>query len=153
MPTIFLSHTFVDKPFVEKLAKSLVSIGVNVWYDKWEIRIGDSLLWKIEQGIRANEYLGVVLSPDAIASEWVKTELASAWHKQLQSKQIVVLPILYRDCEMPLFLADRKYADFRADYEAGFRSLATALGVNDTEVLAIRKWRLFAKAKKGECKK
>lgn len=30
MPTIFLSHTSIDKPFVEKLAKDLENIGINV---------------------------------------------------------------------------------------------------------------------------
>jgi len=34
MPSIFLSHTSVDKPFVEKLAYDLRRIGVNVWFDK-----------------------------------------------------------------------------------------------------------------------
>ena len=32
-------------------------------------------------------------------------------------KKIIVLPILYRDCELPQFLSDRKYADFRSDYK------------------------------------
>jgi hypothetical protein len=43
MPSIFLSHTSIDKPFVEKLANGLRSIGVNVWFDKWEIKVGESI--------------------------------------------------------------------------------------------------------------
>lgn len=34
MPSVFLSHTSVDKPFVEKLANDLRRVGVNVWFDK-----------------------------------------------------------------------------------------------------------------------
>lgn len=44
MPTIFLSHTSIDKPFVEKLARDLMRLGINVWYDKYEIKVGESIL-------------------------------------------------------------------------------------------------------------
>lgn len=63
MPSLFLSHSSADKTFVEKLAKDLEGVGVNVWFDKWEIKVGDSLTGKIEEGLQANDYLGLVLSP------------------------------------------------------------------------------------------
>jgi len=31
MPSLFLSHSSADKTFVEKLAKDLEGVGVNVW--------------------------------------------------------------------------------------------------------------------------
>ncbi len=145
MPSLFLSHTSFDKPFVEKLAKDLQRIGVNVWYDKWEIKVGDSITWKIEEGIRENEYLAIVLSPEALNSEWVKSELGAAWVKQLKIKKIFLLPILYRDCDIPLFLSDRKYADFRLDYNQGFIELASVLGIKNTETLSVDNWRKFTK--------
>jgi hypothetical protein len=40
MASIFLSHTGIDKPFVEKLFKDLKRIGVDVWFDKWAIHLG-----------------------------------------------------------------------------------------------------------------
>lgn len=60
MPSLFLSHSSADKTFVEKLAKDLEGVGVNVWFDKWEIKVGDSLTGKIEEGLQANDYLGLV---------------------------------------------------------------------------------------------
>lgn len=69
MPSLFLSHSSVDKPFVEKLANDLVRVGINVWFDKWAINVGDSLTWRIEEGLQANDYLALVLSPEALASE------------------------------------------------------------------------------------
>lgn len=59
MPSLFLSHSSVDKPFVEKLAFDLDGVGVDVWFDKWAINVGDSLTWRIEEGIKDNEYLGL----------------------------------------------------------------------------------------------
>ncbi|MDC4205033.1 MAG: toll/interleukin-1 receptor domain-containing protein [Candidatus Manganitrophus sp.] len=146
MPSIFLSHTSFDKPFVEKLATDLKRIGVNVWFDKWQIRVGESITWKIEEGIRENEFLGIIFSPEALNSEWVKTELSSGWVKQIQNKRIVVLPILYRDCQIPLFIADRKYADFRKNYQSGFKELAGVLGVKEIETLSIDNWRRFTRS-------
>ena len=34
MPSLFLSHSSIDKPLVEKLAQDLVRVGINVWFDK-----------------------------------------------------------------------------------------------------------------------
>ena len=62
MPSLFLSHSSADKTFVEKLAKDLEGVGVNVWFDKWEIKVGDSLTGKIEEGLQANDYLGLVVT-------------------------------------------------------------------------------------------
>ena len=56
MPSLFLSHSSVDKTFVEKLAKDFEGVGVNVWFDKWEIKVGDSLTGKIEGGLQVNDY-------------------------------------------------------------------------------------------------
>jgi hypothetical protein len=143
MSSIFLSHTSIDKPFVEKLAKDLKRLGINVWFDKWEITVGESITWKIDDGIRENEFLGIVLSPEALISEWVKSEISSGWVKQMQSRKVIILPILYRTCQIPLFLQDRKYANFTISYESGLDELAEVFGIKNTEVIAIENWRKF----------
>lgn len=143
MSSIFLSHTSSDKPFIEKLARDLKRLGVNVWFDKWEIQVGDSLTWKIEEGIRENEFLGIVLSQESLNSEWVKSELSAAWLKQMKTKKIVVLPIMYKDCDLPLFLADRKYADFRENYSIGLEELASVFEIKDIDTISINSWRRY----------
>lgn len=89
MPSLFLCHASVDKPFVEKLANDLKGAGVNVWFDQWNIRVGESITWKIDEGIRENEYLSIVMSPESVNSEWVKTELGAAC--QCRTKRSVFL--------------------------------------------------------------
>lgn len=152
MPTIFLSHTSIDKPFVEKLARDLMRLGINVWYDKYEIKVGESILWKIDEGIQEAEYLGVVISRDAWESEWVRTEISAAWQKQVKQKGNFVLPIYYRECEMPLFLSGIKYADFRTDYQSGLQDLVRVFGIKELEVITEDNWREFARRKRGEWK-
>ena len=48
---IFLSHSSKDKEFVRKLADDLKTYGLSVWFDEWEIKVGDSITNKISQGI------------------------------------------------------------------------------------------------------
>lgn len=78
MPSVFLSHTSIDKPFVEKLARDLNCLGIDAWVDKYEIKVGESIFWRVEEGLRESEYFAIVLSPEALASEWVRSEIAVA---------------------------------------------------------------------------
>ena len=131
MTSIFLSHTSIDKPFVEKLASDLERLGVNAWVDKYEINVGESIFWKVEEGLRETEFFGIVLSPEALNSEWVKAEIATAWDKKMLSGNSSILPILHRNCELPSLLKSLKYANFTEDYNTGFIDLTRALGIKN----------------------
>ena len=110
---IFLCHATEDKLFVRKLKKSLERKGVSeVWVDEGELLIGDSLLNKIEEGINMTKYFGVVLSPRAIQSKWVKRELEIAMNREIESDEVIVLPLLYERCELPRFIKTKLYGDF-----------------------------------------
>lgn len=113
--SIFLSHNWKDKPFVRRLADDLRLAGATVWLDEAEIKLGDSLITKIEQGIDEATYLGVVLSPDSVQSSWVQRELEIALNEEIDGKKVKALPLLYRDCKMPSFLSGKLYADFREE--------------------------------------
>lgn len=127
---IFLSHTNVDKPFVRELKERLEAHGVkDIWLDEAEILIGDSLTKKIEEGLRKTKYIGVVLSPNSIKSTWVERELEIALSREMSSGEVVILPLLYENCELPLFLRGKLYADFTstAKYEESLAKLLRRL--------------------------
>jgi hypothetical protein len=113
MSSIFLSHNHADKSFVRRLAQDLQAAGVRVWLDEAEMMIGDSLIEKIRQGIDEMDYLGVILSQNSVRSEWVKREVNVAMHQEIEGKQVKVLPVMVQDCELPGFLKEKLYADFR----------------------------------------
>jgi len=127
--SIFLSHNRVDKEFVRRLADDLRRAGITVWVDEAEIRLGDSIIGKIEEGILGSEYLGVILSPSSVASQWVKEELHTVLHYQVSKKAKTVLPLLYQSCDVPPFLVDKLYADFTnpGQYEFVLRQLISRL--------------------------
>jgi hypothetical protein len=125
MSSIFLSHNHNDKPFVRRLADSLRAQGVRVWVDEAEIGVGDSLIEKIENAIDDMEYVGVVLSPESVDSQWVKREVRQALTDEIANRRVKVLPILFNNCKIPGFLRDKLYADFRpgADFDVGVQAL------------------------------
>lgn len=127
---IFLCHSSRDKSFARRLADDLRAAGVTVWVDEAEIRVGDSLVERIQSGIAAMEYLAVVLTPDAVDSGWVEREVATALTEEIEKRRVKVLPLLYKTCAIPTLLRDKKFADFRKPqkYQSSLRELLKRLG-------------------------
>lgn len=139
MSTIFISYNHGDKDFARRLTVDLQRLGVDVWLDELECKIGDSLVEAVQNGIASSEYLGVVLSPNSVASPWVQKEIEAALTEEVKRKRVKVLPLLLVDCEFPLFLNGRKYADFRskAEYPDSLQQLAERLGVQISQLPAL----------------
>jgi hypothetical protein len=125
--TAFISYSWADAAFARRLARDLRKAEVNIWFDRWEIKVGDSISGKIEAGLRDSDYLIIVLSPRSINSEWVRQELSAARVKELEARKVSVLPVLIERCELPPWLRDKRYADFRKNYERGLQELLHVL--------------------------
>jgi hypothetical protein len=125
---IFISYSQKDAPFVEGLAKNLVAAKHNVWIDRWELNVGDSLTQKIQRALTDSSAMLVILSRNSVGSEWCKRELSAGLIRELEERKTLVMPCVIDDCDVPLFLRDKLYADFRKDADAAFdlvdRSLA-----------------------------
>lgn len=111
-PAVFLCHSSSDNGFARKLAVGLAGSGCKVWLDEAEIRVGDSLLAKIEAGILGTKYLVACLSRASVQSRWCQEELRMALARRIGGHEVAVLPVLLESCEMPGFLQEKKYADF-----------------------------------------
>lgn len=127
MHDLFICHSWKDKAFVNWLAITLGQKGIKTWVDEGEILVGDSLIEKIQEGISKTRYFAIVLSNDSINSYWVKKELEMAIAREFEEKKVVIIPILIEDCEPPLYLKTKKYADFRTSDEKGLRELLRVL--------------------------
>lgn len=127
IPSAFISYSSKDSEFVERLVNDLSKSRKKVWWDRWEIKIGDSITKKINEGIDRNDYLILVLSPNSVRSAWVEKELNAGLMRELQSRNVVVLPILIADCNIPPLIADKRYADFRSNYGQGLAELLVVI--------------------------
>jgi hypothetical protein len=124
---VFISYSHADKTFVDKLAANLVKHNAHVWLDRWELNVGDSILNHVQQAIQDSDALLIVLSKTSVTSEWCKKELNAGLMRELGEKRVLVLPVLVEDCEMPMFLREKMYADFRGKFADGLKPLVDAL--------------------------
>ncbi len=124
---IFISYSHEDKEFVDDLAMQLVIKKAHVWLDRWELNTGDSIIERIQDAMDAAIASIVVLTPASTQTAWCKKELSSGILKELEKREVLVLPLLKEDCEIPLFLRDKLYADFRHSFDEGFNSLLKAI--------------------------
>jgi TPR repeat protein len=124
VPSAFISYSREDSEFALRLAKDLKAAGAQVWLDQIDIKPGRSWDNAVEDALLESPQMLVVLSPSAARSENVRNEISFA----LEQGKIVV-PVLYRDCVVPLRLQRTQRIDFRADYALGLASLLDQLRV------------------------
>ena len=122
-----------EKAYTVYDLKDILGLDVEVWLDKWEIKVGDSLLDKIEEGLESSDYLIIILSNNSVKSSWVRKELNVFLCNEISSKQVKILPVLIDNCDIPIFLREKLYADFRGEYEIGFNVLSTFLTQSESE--------------------
>jgi len=132
---VFISYSHKNKDFVDKLAANLVKHKTNVWVDSWELNVGDSIIDKVQDAIQESSALIIVISKSSMESEWCKKELSSGFLRELEEKRVVVLPLLLEDCEMPIFLRGKMYADFRTNFDEGLSKTLEAIAkvTSDTQ--------------------
>lgn len=123
---IFISYSHSDKDFVDRLASQLVRNRTYVWLDRWELNVGDSIIARIQEAISSASALLVILSNASVQSEWCKKEMNAGLLRELDERQVVVLPVLLENCSIPLFLRDKLYADFRTNFDDGLRAILEA---------------------------
>jgi hypothetical protein len=116
---IFISYSHKDKVFVDRLATQLVQRNVNIWLDRWELSVGDSIMDRIQDAVEGAAALLVVLSRASVTSEWCKKELSAGLLRELEEKRVVVMPVMLEDCSVPVFARGKKFADFRSDFDTG----------------------------------
>lgn len=90
---VFISHASEDKETVVRpLANALREAGLRVWFDEFELRMGDSLRRTIDKGLANSRFGVVVLSQAFFSKEWPNYELDGIVTQAATGEQ-VMLPI------------------------------------------------------------
>lgn len=130
---LFLSHNNADKPWTERLAAAVEADRsgppLKVFFDKWDIPHGGDIPAELEEGLQNSKYVGLVLSPEALSSDWMTLERSTAIYRDPRARQRSVIPLLRRTCDLPDMLARLKYIDFRSeqDFNEGLDNLVGIL--------------------------
>lgn len=94
---VFISHAGEDKDeVVRPLAHALRERGLEVWFDEFELRIGDGLRRKIDEGLVASRFGIVVLSPAFFAKGWPNYELDGLVTREVAGRDQLILPVWHR---------------------------------------------------------
>lgn len=130
----FISHASEDKgTLVRPLARMLNKMGFYIWYDEFELKIGDSLRQSIDKGLVNSKYGIVVLSKSFFAKNWPQYELNGLTAKEIGGQK-VILPIWHEVTKEEVLkysptLADKVAADSsRMDIRTMAREIAKVLG-------------------------
>ncbi len=127
----FLSHAREDGDWCERLATRLRDEGVRVWFDRWELRPGDNLLERINEGLKQARKLVAVFSRSyfGVKKEWTRAEAFAQHSADILSKERPLIPLLLEDCAVEPTLRGILHIDFRNDddFDLRLRQLVEAL--------------------------
>ena len=129
--TVFVSYSRRDQEFVDRLVTDLRRHGAEVWLDRESIAPGENWQEAIERGLLNSSILLYILTPDSLKSAWMSAEIGAAVG---QGKRVV--PVLVRDLldeQVPPFLAQFQWVDFRESYEAGLRAIVRGLNLKSRQ--------------------
>lgn len=108
---LFISYASEDKDkVVRPLVKFLEQLSVSIWYDEYQLRMGDSLRRSIDHGLAHSKYGLVIISPDFLRKEWTQYELDSLTAREMKGGKII-LPIWHKVSKNELLEISPKLAD------------------------------------------
>lgn len=111
-PKVFISYSTKDEKKVNNIERKLNKSGIDTWRDRKDIRIGEPILDRINEGIlKECDFVLIILSINSIDSNWCKTEIRIAYQKEIENNEIFLLPILIDACKVPAELKVKKYLD------------------------------------------
>jgi hypothetical protein len=130
---VFVSHSSVDTLWVQRLTADLERYEVSVWSAETQTRPDDqpddqpgdkshgqarsgpgSGPDALEQGLDTCGAVVLVVSPESLASGWVaETHARALALAQRKDAALHLIPVLLHAVELPAFLAQRSWVEFR----------------------------------------
>ena len=91
---VFISHASEDKEQIAlPLAKILTRLGLQVWIDEFELKVGDSLRRSIDRGLTETRFGVVILSPNFLAKQWPQFELDALVAREQGQEAKIIIPV------------------------------------------------------------
>jgi hypothetical protein len=89
----FISYSSKDEAFAKRLHADLQNSGVRCWFAPHDLPIGAKTWDAIDAAIRVRDKLLLILSENAIASDWVEDEVGKAFAEERRRNQVVLFPV------------------------------------------------------------
>ena len=93
----FISYSSKDQEFADRLHADLQDNGVRCWFAPHDLSVGKKILDGLDEAIRLRDKVVLILSGDAIESEWVEDEVAIAYEEERRRKETMLFPLRVDD--------------------------------------------------------
>lgn len=94
MPSVFICHASEDKDAIARpLAAALLEEHIEVWFDEYSMRVGDSLREAIDRGLAQSDFGIVIVSPAFFTKRWPQRELNGLVAREMAGTRRLVLPV------------------------------------------------------------
>ena len=108
---VFICYSNADKSWVRRtLLPTLKDVNLRVCIDFEDFNVGSFIIENVADAIFSSHKTLAVLSPDFLCSAWCQKELMMALTRVRDRHKVI--PVMYRSCEVPLFLRDVTYLDW-----------------------------------------
>ena len=92
---VFLSYSRAKAATAKELADALTNHGLRVWHDAGQLRIGDSALRGIEDGLEESRCFLLLISPQYFQEQWSSFEMGVALSRAAEGDRII--PVIVGD--------------------------------------------------------
>ena len=102
----YICYNGADVDWVRTLAEQLESETIDgnsqsrklrVFFDKWDIEPGQSLIDRMNQGMKAARHVVTILSPEFLQADWPRFEWKNMVAQDPNNTQGIIIPLLLRD--------------------------------------------------------
>jgi TIR domain-containing protein len=108
---VFISYASEDREAIAApLAHELRERGWRVWFDEFELSVGDSLRASIDMGLSRSRFGIVIMSPEFFGKNWPQKELAGLFARETTGGKMI-LPIRHRITQDEVLRASPMLAD------------------------------------------
>ncbi|TBR56517.1 hypothetical protein B4U84_29395 [Westiellopsis prolifica IICB1] len=119
---VFICHSSQDKPFIlDNIIPEFQQQGITYWFDAEQIKFGDPITQKIEDGLQKSKYVLPCLSENLAQSGWTRAEYGSILNAEFSgNSERVTIPIKLDNCsdnDIPFLLRDKKRVEYSNQVE------------------------------------
>jgi len=100
---IFISHAASDREWVREFATAMRDLGINVWFDEFNIRPGDHVTDLLQKGLRESDVVVLPLTRETLDNPNFLFELGAA--TAMKKKVIPVVSADVDFSQLPLSLS------------------------------------------------
>ena len=134
---IFISYSHQDINIADVISDRLKNEGHDIWIDSWNIRAGDNILKKMNEGLKKADALILLVSNNSLNSKSVMSEFSAIAFGELSNKTRRVIPVIIDKCQVPNYLSQYLYIDLTIDFESGIEKLIHSLSDSNKTALVI----------------